>query len=148
MRPIPSLTDASESTSMAEIVIGSFSCVAIRASSGARSGLRIVAATWWPALPKASAVAMPIPELVPVIRTEAMRNLLLCEQRETGKAKPATWVSHSAGFAVCSPRDLGEPHDIAPRGHGAAGTTFASATVHHPFESRLKLKTACTPSTL
>src|SRR5205814_4086290 len=23
---------------------------------------------------------------------------------------------HSAGFAICSPRGIGEPHDIAPRG--------------------------------
>src|SRR6266550_2134574 len=33
-------------------------------------------ATLWPALPKARAVAMPIPELVPVIRTDAMDGLL------------------------------------------------------------------------
>src|SRR5439155_27316690 len=116
MRPIPSVTDASESTSMAEIVIGSFSCVAIRASSGARSGLRIVAATVWPALLKARAVAMPIPELVPVIRTDAMGNLLRCEQQETGKAKPATWGSHSAGLAICFTRGMGEQQDIAHRG--------------------------------
>src|SRR2546428_6931416 len=94
MRRIPSVTDASESTSMAEIVIGSFSCVAIRASSGARSGLRIVAATVRPALPKANAVAMPIPELVPVIRTEAMGNLLLCEDRSVRarQTEPLTLV--------------------------------------------------------
>src|SRR3989454_5800617 len=73
---MPSLTDASESTSMAEIVIGRRSFAVIRASSGARCGLRIVAATLWPALPKARAVAMPIPELVPVIRTDAMDGLL------------------------------------------------------------------------
>src|SRR3989442_15783583 len=30
--------------------------------------------------------------------------------------KPALWVSHSAGFAIRSPRGIGEPHDIAPRG--------------------------------
>src|SRR3989442_11903369 len=59
---------------------------------------------------------MPIPELVPVIRTDAMGSLLLCEQPENRKTKPATWVSHSAGFAIGSPRGLGEPLDIASRG--------------------------------
>src|SRR5438445_12646514 len=61
---------------MVESVIGSVSGVAMRAGSGARGRLRIVAATLWPALPKARAVAMPIPELVPVIRTDAMDSLL------------------------------------------------------------------------
>src|SRR3989454_8704755 len=77
MRSMPSLTDPSESTSMAEIVIGSFSFVVSCASSGARLGLRIVAETLWLALPKARAVAKPIPELAPVMRTDAMRGLLL-----------------------------------------------------------------------
>jgi hypothetical protein len=36
----------------------------------------MVAKTLWPALPKARAVARPIPELVPVMRTEAMLTLL------------------------------------------------------------------------
>ena len=35
---------------------------------------------------------------------------------EPQKAEPAKWVSHSAGFAIRSPRGMGEPHDIAPRG--------------------------------
>src|SRR5712691_434700 len=118
MRPIPSLTDASESTSMAEIVIGSFSCVAMRASSGARSGLRIVAATVWPALPNANAVAMPIPELVPVIRTDAIDSLPFAHSKRPGKQNRPRGCPHSAGFAICSPRGMGEPHDIAPRGSG------------------------------
>src|SRR5437870_11454250 len=40
------------------------------------------------------------------------------------------------------PRDL---HSFPTR---RSSDLFASATVHHPFESRLKSKTACTPSTL
>jgi hypothetical protein len=43
MQSIPSLTETSESTSMAEIVIGSFSFAAICPRSGARPGWRIVA---------------------------------------------------------------------------------------------------------
>ena len=43
-----------------------------RASSGDRCGFRIVAATVWPARPNASAVARPMPVLVPVMRTVAM----------------------------------------------------------------------------
>ena len=35
---------------------------------------------------------------------------------EPQKAEPARWESHSAGFAIRSPRGMGEPHDIAPRG--------------------------------
>src|SRR3989454_7650992 len=38
--------------------------------------------------------------------------------RRPRKQNPATWVSHSAGFAIRSPRGMGEPHDIAPRGSG------------------------------
>src|SRR2546429_6822136 len=38
--------------------------------------------------------------------------------RRPRKHNPATWVSHSAGFAIRSPRGMGEPHDIAPRGSG------------------------------
>src|SRR5256885_13872010 len=34
-----------------------------------------------------------------------------------GKKKgPAKRVPRSAGFAICSPRGLREPHDVAPRG--------------------------------
>src|SRR5208283_2357957 len=65
-------TEASESTSITEILIGSFSCAALSPSSGAREGLRMVAKTLWPARPSASAVARPIPVLVPVMSTEAM----------------------------------------------------------------------------
>src|SRR5438445_13817293 len=32
------------------------------------------------------------------------------------KKGPAKRVPRSAGFAICSPRGIGEPHDIAPRG--------------------------------
>src|SRR2546426_8260340 len=46
-----------------------------------------------------------------------------CVQRELfqpltrGKKKgPAKRVPRSAGLAICSPRGIGEPHDIAPRG--------------------------------
>src|SRR5438094_4807804 len=38
--------------------------------------------------------------------------------RRPRKQNPATWVSHSAGFAIRSPRGMGEPHDITPRGSG------------------------------
>ena len=30
--------------------------------------------------------------------------------------KPAAWEVHSAGLAIRSPRGMGDPHDIAPRG--------------------------------
>jgi len=32
------------------------------------------------------------------------------------KKGPAAWLSHSAGLAIRSPRGMGDPHDIAPRG--------------------------------
>src|SRR5439155_16050519 len=32
------------------------------------------------------------------------------------KKKPAKRVARSAGFAICSPRGMGDPHDGAPRG--------------------------------
>src|SRR3989475_12432778 len=32
------------------------------------------------------------------------------------KKGPAKRVPRSAGLAICSPRGIGEPHDIAPRG--------------------------------
>src|SRR5437879_615316 len=32
------------------------------------------------------------------------------------KKKTDVWVAHSVGFAICSPRVPGDPHDIAPRG--------------------------------
>src|SRR5437879_11781812 len=38
--------------------------------------------------------------------------------RRPRKQNPATWVSHSAGFAIRSLRGMGEPLDIAPRGSG------------------------------
>src|ERR1700687_1235442 len=65
-------TKLSESTSITEILMGSFSCAVFSASSGAREGLRMVAYTLWPARPRLSAVARPIPVLVPVISTDAM----------------------------------------------------------------------------
>ncbi len=36
----------------------------------------------------------------------------LAPSKKTGQAG----VSHSAGLAICSPRGMGDPHDIAPRG--------------------------------
>src|SRR5882762_1653188 len=33
-----------------------------------------------------------------------------------GKKRPAKRVPRSAGFAICSPRGIREPHDFAPRG--------------------------------
>jgi len=47
-----------------------------------------------------------------------MDSLLPCAQQETGKAKPATWVSPLSRFRDFAPPDMGEPHDIAPRGSG------------------------------
>jgi hypothetical protein len=70
MAAIAELTEASESTSITEMRIGSCSRAAISASSGEFDGLRIVAKTLCPARAKASAVSKPIPRLVPVMRTE------------------------------------------------------------------------------
>src|SRR6266705_1462729 len=72
MAAMARLTDWSESTSMVETVIGSFSREAVAASSEDCDGLRIVAWTLWPARPKASAASNPMPLLVPVISTDAM----------------------------------------------------------------------------
>jgi hypothetical protein len=35
---------------------------------------------------------------------------------QRARNKPAKRVPRSAGFAIRSPRDMGDPHDIAPRG--------------------------------
>src|SRR6267378_7898489 len=49
-------------------------------------------------------------------------NRLVCPARAVAthasrqKKGPAKRVPRSAGFAICSPRGIGEPHDIAPRG--------------------------------
>src|ERR1700675_1582089 len=72
MSAIAVLTERSESTSITEILMGSFSCAVFSASSGAREGLRMVAYTLWPACARLSAVARPIPVLVPVMSTDAM----------------------------------------------------------------------------
>ena len=72
MSAIAVFTELSESTSITEILMGSFSCAVFSASSGAREGLRMVAYTLWPARPRLSAVARPIPVLVPVINTDAI----------------------------------------------------------------------------
>jgi len=48
------------------------SSAALLASSGDCDGLRMVAYTLWPARPRVSAVARPIPVLVPVISTDAI----------------------------------------------------------------------------
>src|SRR6267142_6933401 len=32
------------------------------------------------------------------------------------RKRPTKQVSRSVGFAICSPRGIGEPHDIVPRG--------------------------------
>src|SRR5882724_2129413 len=66
------VTDSSESTSMVETAIGSFSRAAVSARAGDRVGLRMVAWTLCPARPKASAASKPIPLLVPVISTDAI----------------------------------------------------------------------------
>jgi hypothetical protein len=65
------------------MVIGSSSDLARCPSSGAPAGFRIVAYTLWPALAKATAVANPMPELVPVMRTRAIMHLL-CSDRIKG----------------------------------------------------------------
>src|SRR2546422_2853946 len=35
---------------------------------------------------------------------------------EPSKQEPAKRLARSAGFAICSPRGMGDPHDSAPRG--------------------------------
>src|SRR5579863_6479625 len=72
MAAMASFTDSSESTSIVETLIGSFSCAALFASSGDCEGFRIVACTLCPARPNASAASSPIPLLVPVISTVAI----------------------------------------------------------------------------
>lgn len=56
MPAIPSLTDSSESTSIAYTAIGSFSFAAISARAGAFDGFRIVACTLYPARANANAI--------------------------------------------------------------------------------------------
>lgn len=70
--PNASDTEASESTSIAEIVTGRLSFSTIVFSSGAPLGFRIVAYTLCPALPIATAVASPMPLLVPVMSADVM----------------------------------------------------------------------------
>ena len=65
-------TEESSTTSMVKTETASFSAVAIRPSSGAAAGLRMAAATVWPARAKASAVARPMPRLAPVTRMVLM----------------------------------------------------------------------------
>src|SRR5678815_2006416 len=77
MLSMADFTELSESTSITEILMGSFSAKAVCPSSGARDGSRMVAYTLCPALPSARAVANPMPVLVPVINTDAMVVLLL-----------------------------------------------------------------------
>jgi len=72
MAVIASATEASESTSMAETWIGRFSARAVSSSSGDAAGFRMVAWTVCPARLRVSAVARPMPRLVPVTRMEAM----------------------------------------------------------------------------
>ena len=55
------------STSIGRTLIGSLSFAAIEASSGVRSGFRMVAYTSYPTRPKGTAVARPMPVLVPVM---------------------------------------------------------------------------------
>src|SRR3954469_1481447 len=70
--PMPRRTDSSESTSSAEITMGSDSAVARPANSGAPAGFRIVAKTRCPARARERQVARPIPRLAPVTRMVAM----------------------------------------------------------------------------
>src|SRR6266566_4535030 len=124
MRSMPSLTDASESTSMAEIVIGSFSFEVIRASSGARLGLRIVADTLWPARPKASATATPMPVLVPGMRTEAMVVFSLVYWPETQQGKTGQ-----------ASRPLSRFRDLLPLKHGHLAPRRDSVFIGSQFRS-------------
>ncbi len=41
---------------------------------------------------------------------------LSCYRSHQKKKTDCMGVPHSVGFAICSPRGLGDPHDIAPRG--------------------------------
>src|ERR1700691_2027910 len=85
MSAIAVFTELSESTSITEILIGSFSCEALSASSGAREGLRMVAYTLWSDRPRRRAVSRPIPVLVPVMSIDAMTFLLLRLLNESGR---------------------------------------------------------------
>src|SRR6266566_6871939 len=45
--------------------------------------------------------------------------------------------SHSAGFAICSPRGMGDPHDISPRGSWhLSGSNMQAGTGHRKVTSR------------
>ncbi len=75
------VTEASSSTSIGSTVIGSDSRRARSARAGARSGLRMPANTSWPTRASASAVANPMPVLVPVMSATAMRDVSLVAPR-------------------------------------------------------------------
>src|SRR5439155_4725164 len=65
--------------------------------------------------------------------------LSFANSRRPGKQGPATWVSHSAGFAICSPRGMGEPHDIAPLGSGHLSYSAICARGRRPQGRRYLL---------
>src|SRR5229473_5697149 len=116
-------TELSESTSITEILTGSPSCAAFSPSSGAREGLRIVAYTLWPARPRVSAVARPIPVLVPVMSTDAM----VC----------------SPSFAVVDGRPQCTPAATATTWSEitvAVGTTITDRPPHRSVRARLRIR--------
>src|SRR2546422_1051579 len=75
------VTEAALSTSRTTGRIGSFSPSAAAVSSVAVAGLRTPACTSWPSRAKWSAVARPMPLLLPVIRTTDMRTLYQIRSR-------------------------------------------------------------------
>src|SRR6188768_4222305 len=78
MSAIPRRTESSESTSIDHTMIGRDSAAAVAPSSGALAGSRMVPITRWPARASARHVALPIPRLAPVTRTDATFSLSGC----------------------------------------------------------------------
>src|SRR5438034_3414926 len=104
------VTEAASSTSRAPRRIGSFSASTAAVSSVAVAGLRTPACTSWPSRAKWSAVARPMPLLLPVIRTTDMRPLYQIR-------RPRTASELSAPH-----RDDGHPD---PEGHHALSERLA-----------------------
>ncbi len=90
-------TDSSELTSRVRNSTGRPSRPAVSASPGEAAGLRMVAMTVCPARASSSAVASPMPELVPVISTVAM-----CDPFPSGLRCAGEY--HNAAYAT--PRRL------------------------------------------
>src|SRR5205809_735404 len=130
------VTEAASSTSRATRRIGSFSASTAAVSSVAVAGLRTPACTSWPSRAKWSAVARPMPLLLPVIRTTDMRPLyqirrprtaseLSAPHRDDGHPDPERPAGRGPGQSRRVRQLEGDPGD--PFGSGADGRDPARA---------------------